>query len=67
MSQPIPYAWNKAGDQYSLFSFGNVIKLNGGELPAVGIRVKMGTCYRRCAVKSRPGFTCATDTGFLPT
>jgi hypothetical protein len=43
-----------------------LIKINGGELPSEGIRVKMGTCYRRCAVNSRPGFTCATDTGFLP-
>lgn len=67
MSEPIPYAWNKAGDQYSLLAFGNVIKVNGGELPPVGLRIKMGTCYRRCYEDSRPGHTCATDTGFLPT
>lgn len=54
----MPYAWMKAGDQYAMLAFGNVIKVNGGELPPEGIRVKMGTCSRRCAVNSRPGYAC---------
>ncbi len=63
-SRTVPYAWARAGDLYSLVSFGNVIKINGGELPSVGLRVKMGTCYRRCKVQSRPAHTCDQD--FLP-
>ena len=48
-SDPVPYSWGKAGDQYSLLSFGNLIKINGGEMPDEGMRVKMSTCSRRCA------------------
>jgi hypothetical protein len=65
---PMAYSWSRAGDQYSLLAFGNVVKLNGGELPreGIGLRVKMGTCFRRCAEATRPGINCADDTGFLP-
>jgi hypothetical protein len=62
---PIPYSWGKAGDLYSFIAFGNVIKVNGGEMPATGQRVKMGTCYTRCA-DDGTGSAC-TSTGFLPT
>ena len=66
----VPYAWSRAGDQYGLLAFGNLIKLNGGEMPALGLRVKMGSCFRRCAVEptatSPWGYTCSGNTGFLP-
>lgn len=39
--------------------------MNGGETPAVGQRVKMGACYRKCA-DDGSGSACS-DSGFLPT